>query len=152
MESVNNSLSEHPLAQGLSAKHLEVLAECASFAHFTGGKMIFREGESAEYLYLLLKGSVALEVFCLQPGPITLQTIKAGDVLGWSWLVPPYRWRFDARAVENTVALALDAEKLRAKCDEDKELGYELLKRFVTLVMDIRLQATRQQLVAHSSH
>jgi CRP-like cAMP-binding protein len=72
--------------------------------------------------------------------------LAAGEVLGWSWLIPPYHWKFDARAIEQTRALALDGKCLRTKCEEDHDLGYELLKRFAQ-IMEERLQATRLQLL-----
>jgi hypothetical protein len=84
-------------------------------------------------------------MFAPSRGPIILQTLGEGEVLGWSWLVAPYRWRFDGRAVELTRAIALDGECLRGKCEEDHDLGYELMKR-VSLVMEKLVQATRLQL------
>jgi CRP/FNR family cyclic AMP-dependent transcriptional regulator len=89
---------------------------------------------------------VAVEIFAPQKGPITIETVVEGDVLGWSWLVPPYNWRFDARAMEMTRAVALDGVCLRNKCETDHDLGYELMKRFANII-DRRLQATRLQLL-----
>lgn len=110
----------------------------------------FREGEEADRFYLIREGSVVLEVFNLELGSLPLQTLEAGQVVGWSWLVPPYRWRFDARCVTDVRAFALDGLCLRAKCEADPHLGYELLKRFAMLI-DQRLQATRRQLVEAQS-
>ena len=89
---------------------------------------------------------MAVEIFGAQKGPITVQTIDDGEVLGWLWLIPPYNWHFDARAVELTRAIALDGKCLRTKCENDHDLGYELLKRF-TSIMEQRLEATRLQLL-----
>jgi CRP-like cAMP-binding protein len=112
---------------------------------FDAGEVIFREGEEANKFYLIRQGKVAVEMFAPSRGPIILQTLGEGEVLGWSWLVAPYRWRFDGRAVELTRAIALDGECLRGKCEEDHNLGYELMKR-VSLVMEKLVQATRLQL------
>jgi CRP-like cAMP-binding protein len=95
---------------------------------------------------LIRHGKVALEVHAPKRGPITIQTLSEGEVLGWSWLVRPYHWHFDARAVEVTRAIALDGECLRQKSENDCCLGYELLKRFSQLMVE-RLQAARFQLV-----
>jgi len=89
---------------------------------------------------------VALEIFAGHRGPITVETLEDGDIVGWSWLFPPYRWRFDARAVETTRAIALNGKCLRTKSEQDHDLGYELLKRFARIVEE-RLQATRLQLL-----
>jgi hypothetical protein len=87
-----------------------------------------------------------VETFAPGRGPIIIQTLGEGEVLGWSWLIAPYRWRFDGRAVELTRAIALDGECLRGKCEEDHNFGYKLMKRFAH-VMEQRLQATRLQLL-----
>jgi hypothetical protein len=87
-----------------------------------------------------------VEVIAPQRGAITIETVGDGELLGWSWLIPPFQWHFDARALNLTRAIALDARCLRGKCDADPALGYELLKRF-SQVMEQRLEATRLQLL-----
>lgn len=146
MKTLETLLSEHPLFRDLDPDLLKEVAGCASNAHFQAGRTIFREGEEADRFYVIREGRVVLEAFHLERGNIPLQTLEAGQVLGWSWLVPPYRWRFDARAETDVRAFALDGKCLRGKCAEQPRLGYELLKRFAML-MDQRLQATRRQLV-----
>ena len=146
METLERILAEHPFFQGLAARHLELLVGCASNVRFPPGEFLFRAGEEANRFFLVREGRVALEIVPPGSSPHTVQTVGAGDVLGWSWLIPPYHWKFDARAVEQTRALALDGQCLRHKCEEDHDLGYELLKRFAQ-VMEERLQATRLQLL-----
>ena len=145
METLERILSEHPFFKGLEESYLQLLVGCASNVRFDAGEVIFREGEEANKFYLIRQGKVAVEMFAPSRGPIILQTLGEGEVLGWSWLVAPYRWRFDGRAVELTRAIALDGECLRGKCEEDHNLGYELMKR-VSLVMEKLVQATRMQL------
>ncbi len=123
-----------------------MIVGCAANVRFEAGEYIFREGEDANQFYIIRHGKVALELFTPERGVLTIQTLGAGDVLGWSWLFPPYRWRFDARALELTRAIALDGTCLRNKCDEDHNLGYELVKRFAQIIIE-RLQATRLQLL-----
>jgi CRP-like cAMP-binding protein len=113
---------------------------------FNAGETIFREGEDADKFYLIRQGKVALETAVPQRGSVIIQTLGEGEVLGWSWLVAPYRWRFDARATELTRAIALDGKCLRGRSEEDHDLGYELMKR-AAQIMEQRLQAARLQLL-----
>jgi CRP-like cAMP-binding protein len=146
METLAPILTRHPFFQGLEPRHIELLVGCASNVRFPAGEFLFRAGEPANQFFLVREGRVALEIAPPGASPHTVQTVGSGDVLGWSWLIPPYHWKFDARAVDETRALALDGQCLRTKCEEDHDLGYELLKRFAQ-IMEERLQATRLQLL-----
>jgi CRP/FNR family transcriptional regulator, cyclic AMP receptor protein len=146
METLEAILAKHPFFDRLEQRHLDLLVGCASNVRFDAGQFILREGEEANHFYLIRHGKVALEIFAGHRGPITVETLEDGDIVGWSWLFPPYRWRFDARAVDITRAIALDGKCLRTKSEQDHDLGYELLKRFARIVEE-RLQATRLQLL-----
>lgn len=146
MESLERLLAESRFFKGLNKEYLELLTGCASNVRFDAGEYILREGEVANACYLIRQGRVAVEVLAPKRGSIIIQTLGEGEVLGWSWLVRPYQWQFDARAVEMTRAIALNGECLRKKSEEDCCLGYELLKRFSELMVE-RLQAARLQLV-----
>jgi CRP/FNR family cyclic AMP-dependent transcriptional regulator len=146
MQTLEPILAAHPFFQGLLENDLQLLTGCASNVRFDANEMIAREGDEANEFYLIREGKVALEVFAQERGSVIIQTVGTGDVLGWSWLIPPYRWRFDARALERTRAIALNGQCLRTKCEENARLGYELLKR-VTSVFAERLLATRLQLL-----
>jgi CRP-like cAMP-binding protein len=146
METLESLLNGHPFMEGLSPEHRQALLECASLVRFHSGQSVFRTGEPANTFYLILSGKVELEIFYLTPGPIPVQCIGPGEVLGWSWLVPPYQWKFDARVLERTEAIQLNAGHLRERCDADPSLGNALLKRFAQ-VLDERLLATRKQLL-----
>jgi CRP-like cAMP-binding protein len=108
--------------------------------------MIYKEGDEANQALLIQEGRVAIEIFAAQRGPLIIETLRFGDVIGWSFLFPPYRRRFDARAIEPTTAIALDGKSLRKKGEEDPRFGCELLKRFSAIAVE-RLQATRLQLL-----
>lgn len=155
METLEPILAEHPFVKGLAPHYIQLIVGCASNVRFEAGQFLFHEDEEANTFYIIRHGKVAVDVFAAERGPITIQTIGDGEVLGWSWLIPPYQWHFDARAVELTRAIALDAKCLRTKCEEDHHLGYELLKRF-SHIIEQRLEATRLQLLdmysAHHSH
>jgi len=131
---------------GMSADELALLAGCASNVHFDEGEILFREGDAANSFYVVRHGSVALELHVPARGGLTIETIEAGEVLGWSWLFPPYRWHFDARALSSVRATAFDGECLRGKCEQDPALGYDLMKRFAQVLME-RLQWTRLRLL-----
>jgi len=145
-ETLRPILAEHPFFRDLEERHLELIVGCASNVRFNAGDFIFRQGEEANQFYLIRKGMVAFEMFVTGRGPVKVQTIGEGEVLGWSWLVPPYRWMFDAHATELTLAIALDGKCLRNKSEQDHDLGYQLLKRFSTVVQE-NLDAARLQIL-----
>ena len=139
-------LATHPYFAGLDAKTLALIVGCASNVKFDAGQLVFKEGEEANHFYIVRHGRIAVEAFSPTHGPLVIQTIGEGDILGWSWLIAPYRWHFDARAVEDVGAVAFDGACLRGKVVEDHELGYELLNRFAHVLVE-RLDATRLRLL-----
>lgn len=146
MESLERILRDHPFTKGLTSAQLSLLTGCASNVVFKAGQFLFREGDDANSFYLIREGKVIIETHVPHEGTIAIQTREAGEVTGWSWMIPPFRWHFDARAVELTKAIALDGKCLRGKCEEDHDLGYELMKRFSIQIAQ-RLEATRLQLM-----
>jgi CRP-like cAMP-binding protein len=146
METLERIIAEHPFFAGLESYYTSLLVGCASNVRFSPGSYIFKEGGKANEFYLIRSGKVALEVFAPQRKPIVVETLQDGDILGWSWLLPPYVWKFHAHAVQDTRAVALDGKCLRGKCEQNHDLGYELLKRFAQ-IMGRRLEATRLQLL-----
>jgi CRP/FNR family cyclic AMP-dependent transcriptional regulator len=146
METLEPILAKHPFLKGLEPEHLKILVGCASNVRFNAGQFLFHESEEANEFYMIRQGKVAIQIHGAERGPITVQTIGEGEVLGWSWLIPPYYWRFDAQALELTRAIALDGKCLRTKSEEDRDLGYQLLKRFAGIAVE-RLEAARLQLL-----
>ena len=146
MTDMEELLGGHPFFAGLDASALRLIAGCASNVHFAAGDRIFEEAGAAGRFYVIRHGRVALEVHSPTRGPLVIDTMEDGDVLGWSWLVPPYRYFGDARAVTPVSATALDGACLRGKCDADPALGYQLLKR-VTAVMYRRLECARVRML-----
>jgi len=146
METLERIIAEHPFFKGLESYYTTLLTGCAANARFQGGTYIFKEGEDANQFYLIRSGKVALELFAPQRKPIVVETLAEGDVLGWSWLFPPYLWKFHAHATIETRAIMLDGKCLRGKCEQNHDLGYEVLKRFSQITAQ-RLNATRMQLL-----
>ena len=146
MRTLEGVLAGHPFFSRMDPRYLELAVGCAANVRFNAGELIFRQGHEAEHFYLIRAGRVALEIHVPGRGGLTIQTLGAGEVLGWSWLVPPYNWRFDGRAAEVTRAIVFDGKCLRGKCDEDHELGYELQKRVISILGE-HLDATRFRLL-----
>jgi CRP-like cAMP-binding protein len=142
MQSVGDLLTAHPFFAGLDAYLVRQLEGCAHNIHVRAGDYLFHEREDADQLFVLRKGRVALDVHVPGQGLCVVSTVDAGEVVGWSWFVPPYQWYFDARAVTAVSAVSVDAGCLREKCAADPALGYTLMTR-VAQVMYQRLQAAR---------
>ena len=139
-------LRDHPFLKGLEPEYLTLLAGCAMNVRFREGAFLFREGEAADRCFLIREGKLALEIAAPGRGSIIVQTLGAGHVAGFSWLLEPHQWQFDGRAVEPVHAVALDGTCLSGKCADDPRLGFELTQLFARLAIQ-RLQATRLQLL-----
>jgi CRP/FNR family transcriptional regulator, cyclic AMP receptor protein len=141
----------HPFLAGMNRTQLALLTDCAMATQFKTGQTILREGEFANRFYLIETGKVLLESVSSSGEPLVIETIGAGDLLGWSWMFPPYTWQFTARVVEPTTAIFFYGTILREFCEKDHSLGYQLLKR-MSAVMVKRLQAARRQMVDFHVH
>jgi CRP/FNR family transcriptional regulator, cyclic AMP receptor protein len=146
VRTIDELITDSPIFVGLEQSQLELIAGCAQNVHVPGDTLLLREGEPADVFYLIRRGRVALEVNTPARGPLLIETLAPGDPVGWSWLFAPYRWRLDGRTTESSELIAFDGACLRGKCEEDHELGYQLMKRFAEDVVD-RLQATHMQLL-----
>ena len=145
-ETLAKTVAEQSFFTGLRDDQLEKLVAIASEIEVPAGKAVFEEGGFADSAYIIIEGRVALELDVSHRAHHIVQTLHEGEVLGWGWLFPPYRWSFSALALDKTRLILFDAEQLRATHEADCELGYEMMKRF-SRVMTSRLAATRLQLV-----
>jgi len=139
-------IAESPVFAGLRADQLELIAGCGRNVTFAAGEQLFREGDAADTFFLVRHGLVGLDTYVPARGDVRTETLGPGEIVGWSWLVAPYRWHFSGRAVESIRATEFDGGCLRDKCRESSELGYQLLQRFAQLLVD-RLQAVRLQML-----
>jgi len=146
MDTIETVLRDVPLFGGLTEEQLALIAGCGVHVRFQPEEMLFRDGDEANTFYVVRHGAVALETFVPARGSVTIETLEAGEVLGWSWLFPPYRWHFDARALSLVRATAFDGACLRGKCEDDPALGYQLMSRFAQVAIE-RLQWTRLRLL-----
>jgi CRP-like cAMP-binding protein len=150
VQTLEQLIAQAPVFDGLDPALLAVVAGCARNEHAEAGTLLLRQGESAGRFFLIRRGTVALEVQA--PGrALVIETLHASDVVGWSWLFSPYRWQLDGRTTEPCELVAFDGACLRGKCESDHELGYELMRRFATILIE-RLQATRFQLLDVYGH
>lgn len=146
VSAVESVIAGHPFLRDLKPAHLRLLADSAMRMRYAAGQLLFREGDPANRFYLIEQGRVSLESHRTDEAPAPIQEIGPGDVLGWSWLFPPYYWHFDARALEPTTAIFIYGTRLREACEQDHEFGFEMMKRMTQVVIR-RLQATRRQLL-----
>jgi len=144
------SLAAHPFLHGMSRDHLAVLAETASDVTFPARHRLFEDGARATRFWLLQSGYVALDLHVPGQGRMKIDTIGMGELVGWSWLFPPYKWAFGAVAAGPVEAFEFDGCAVRARCESDPALGYELTQRLARVVAK-RLQATRVRLISASS-
>ncbi len=144
------TLAAHPFLHGISHDHLAVLAEAASDVTFPAKQRLFEDGGSATRFWLLQSGYVCLDLQVPGQGRVKIDTIGIGELLGWSWLFPPYRWAFGAVAESPVEAFEFDARMIRARCAADPAFGYEVTQRLAYVVAK-RLQATRVRLITASS-
>jgi CRP/FNR family transcriptional regulator, cyclic AMP receptor protein len=151
IEPMATRVALHPFLAGMNRSQLTLLTDCAMVVHFNPGQLIFREGELANRFYLIETGKAILESSARFGDPVIIDKVGAGDLLGWSWMFPPYVWHFTARAVEPTEAIFFYGTILREYCERDHSLGYELFKR-MSVVMIKRLQAAREKMLAIDSH
>jgi CRP-like cAMP-binding protein len=139
-------LAQHPIFKTLDADTTDALADHAREKTFKRGVLIFRQDADASHFYLIKGGEVSVEIPAIYGAPITMQTLHAGAILGWSWIFPPYKWHFDARATEACTLIEFDGTALRARCEEDPKIGYALVKHFAAFMMD-RLNASRRKVM-----
>ena len=145
MEGLERIVREHPFFSDLKEEFSELISGCAKNVRFEAGQYLFHKGQTADQFYLLRSGRVALQISAPEH-TFTVQTVGEDEIVGASWLVPPYRWGFDAKALELSRAIAMDAACLRGKCEGDHDLGYEMMKRFMPVLIQ-RLHATRLQIL-----
>jgi CRP-like cAMP-binding protein len=150
MNSLIETITKHPFFRDMKTEHVRILTECAKEVTFKPGDVLFREREPADRFFLIESGCIALQAHDPADGTVLIQELGPGEVLGWSWLFPPFAWRFGARAAEPTKAIVISGAHLLVTAEKDHDFGYELMKR-VAQVTIRRLQATREQLLSSNA-
>lgn len=139
------TLAHHPFFADLTPGQLDRLTACARPRTYAGGELLFMEGGDADRFFVVIRGTVRVESRCNGRAGV-LQTLHEGEVLGWSWLTPPFRWAFDARAAAPTEVVEVDARRLRDAFAADPAFGYPIVNRFAA-VMGERLRAAHMRML-----
>jgi len=148
---LENLLQKHPFFRSMDPEVRKTVAGCAANERVEAGQYLFREGEMADKFFLLRDGQIALEISIPGRRPLVVDTLRAGEVFGWNWIIPPYSWRADARAIERSRFLSLDAKCLREKMGSDHRLGFEMYQRFCPVIAK-RLEGARLRLIDLYGH
>jgi CRP/FNR family transcriptional regulator, cyclic AMP receptor protein len=139
-------LAEHPFFTDFPPPYRGLIAGCGKNVRFHADQLVVKDGDPANEFFAIRYGRVSIELHSAGRGSLILQTVEAGEIFGWSWLFPPYRWKFDVRALEDVRAISFDGECLRGKCERDPAMGYDFTKRFAAVFMQ-RLESARLQLL-----
>ena len=134
------------LLADLPAPERRFFEAAASPQAFSASEVLFDEGGDADVFHIIETGRVALEIVSPGRAPIVVQTLGEGELVGISWLLPPYRWQWTARALVDTDTAAFDAAAVRKECELDKELSLRVY-RAVAAETARRLHHTRLQLL-----
>jgi len=145
METMAPILAAHPFFKGLDSRYLKLILACASRETFKPGGFLCRDNEEARKFYVIHHGRVAVEIYRARRGPVTIQTLRDGEVLGWLWFDHPYHWHLDARALDLTRVISLDVSCLLDKCNQDPAFGYELMRRYAHHLA-VQFRVTKVQL------
>ncbi len=145
-DTIEKLIASHELFADLEPKYIQTLAEFAIEREIPAGESLFTQGQRATAFYLMLSGNIIVETPAIMGPALELQSLGEGRILGWSWLIPPYRWHFQARAEEDSRVLEFDGKQLLKICERDTAFGYQLLKRFASL-MGERLESARRRMM-----
>jgi CRP-like cAMP-binding protein len=145
-QSITEYLSTHEFFSELSEDLVTLLCESVSTQEIKKGQVLFQLGEHADKFYIIRNGRISIQIPAIMGPTLEIQTLSTNQVLGWSWLISPYQWHFQAKAEEDSKLLAFDGAKILARCEQEPKFGYELLKRFASLMSE-RLDASRQKMM-----
>jgi CRP-like cAMP-binding protein len=143
---IEDLLADHPFFKDMPPLYRTLIAGCGKNVRFEAGQLLAKTEGPANEFFAIRHGRASIELHSAERGPLILQTVEAGDLAGWSWLFPPYLWKFDVRAIEPVRAIRFDGECLRGKCERDPAMGYDFMKRFAHVFVE-RLEAARLQLL-----
>jgi CRP/FNR family transcriptional regulator, cyclic AMP receptor protein len=146
VDTIEPLIQSHPVFRDLNQNYIKLIVGCASNAVFNKEQFVFKEGDRANQFYLIRHGHIIIETYSEKGEAIGIQSVSDGDVLGWSWMVPPYKWHFNAKVIEQSRLIVIDGQCLRDKFERDHDLGYAMMKIFMDIITN-RLEATRLQLL-----
>ena len=144
--STTEYLSAHEFFSEFSDDVIKFLCECSSTREIKKGQILFRQGENADKFYIVRSGRIAIQMPAIMGPTLEIQTLDKDQILGWSWLISPYKWNFQTKAEEDSELLQFDGVAILARCEQEPKFGYELLKKFAAL-MSVGLNAARQKMM-----
>ena len=145
-QSITEYLSAHEFFSEFSDDSLKFLCECSSTREIKKGQILFLQGEHADKFYVVRSGHISIQMPAIMGPTLEIQAVDEDQVLGWSWLISPYKWHFQTKAEEDTELLQFDGAALLARCEQEPKFGYELLKKFAEL-MSVRLTSASQKMM-----
>lgn len=145
-EPLVNSLMQHQFFAGLAPEAVEFLAANGRVTNLVKDTVLFEHGQIAERFYLIRAGRITVGVPAIEGPSLEVQTLGPGELLGWSWLIPPYRWNFRGRVIEVAEVVEFDGKPILDRCERDPAFGYPLMKRFAALMSE-RLEAARRRMM-----
>lgn len=145
-QSSTEYLSAHEFFSEFSDDVLKFLCECSSTREIKKGQILFRQGEHADKFYVVRNGRISIQMPAIMGPTLEIQTLGKDQVLGWSWLISPYKWNFQTKAEEDSELLQFDGTAILARCEQEPKFGYELLKKFAGL-MSVGLNAACQKMM-----
>jgi len=145
-QSITEYLSNHVFFFELNEAYVALICDHVKTVEIKKGQFVFRQGERADKFYIIQQGQISVQIPALIGPVLEIHALGMDQVLGWSWLIPPYQWNFQAVAIEDTQLLAFDGASILARCEQDPKFGYQLLKRFTSLMSE-RLDASRQRMM-----
>lgn len=148
---IKKYLKSHKRFKQLSDELIKQLSDAGRALTFKQGEHLFAQDQPADHFYIVVNGTVSVEIPAIYGPPLVVQSLQAGNMLGWSWLIPPYMWTFEAIAEEDTEVIEFDGEKLRQACEQDHDLGYELMKVFSGLMSERLHEARRKMMESFSA-
>ncbi len=143
---ISEYLLQHSFCSGLDETFILKLSHYVNELEISKGELLFQAGEVANNFYIIRAGEILIQVPALMGPSLQVQLLKPEQVLGWSWLISPYQWKFQALAQEDTKLLEFDGNRILIKCEQEPKFGYELLKRFASLMSE-RLDASHQKMM-----
>lgn len=135
-------LREIPAFQRLDEEHLAFVVSCCETISLGQDEEIFHADGTADAFYLIVQGSVGLFNNYESGENVHVQSIEPRELLGWSWMVPPYEWEFTAIATSPAILMKFDAAKIRARCEQEPEFGFMVMRRICEQMLS-RLHSMR---------
>jgi CRP/FNR family transcriptional regulator, cyclic AMP receptor protein len=145
-QSIDTYLTSHEFFTGFNEVDLKFLCDCSSLEQIEQGQMLFRQGEQADKFYVVRTGRISIQMPAIMGPNIEMQSLGSDQILGWSWLISPFKWSFQALAEETSELIRFDGTAILARCEQNPKFGYEMLKKFAGL-MSIRLDAARRKMM-----